>query len=85
MLSNIIDGSDGTDHFDGIIPIQVIETCRQIIPTSLAFRKGCETLRFYVSQRKTSGLESAAQVALKKSGPECLTKLRGALTKELTV
>ena len=21
MLSNIIDGSDGTDHFDGIIPI----------------------------------------------------------------
>ena len=85
MLLNIIDGSDGTDHFDEIIPIQVIETCRQIIPTSLAFRKGCETLRFYVSQRKTSGLESAAQVVLKKSGPECLTKLRGALTKELTV
>ena len=25
MLSNTIDGSDGTDHFDGIIPIQVIE------------------------------------------------------------
>ena len=31
MLLNIIDGSDGTDYFDGIIPIQVIEICRQII------------------------------------------------------
>ncbi len=85
MLSNTIDGFDGTDHFDGIIPIQVIEICRQIIPTSLAFRKGCETLRFLVSQRKTNGLESAAQVSPKKSGSECLTKLRGALTKELMV
>ena len=31
MLLNIIDGSDGTDHFDGIIPIQVIEICQQFI------------------------------------------------------
>src|SRR6266540_2885657 len=35
MLSNTIDGSDGTDHFDGIIPIQVIEICRQNIPAIL--------------------------------------------------
>ncbi len=31
MLSNIIDESNGTDHFDGIIPKRIIEICRQFI------------------------------------------------------
>ena len=43
MLSNTIDGSDGIDHFDGIKPIQVIETCRQINTIiRLALKEGCE-------------------------------------------
>ncbi len=29
MLLNIINGSDRTDHFDGVTPKQVIEICRQ--------------------------------------------------------
>jgi len=31
MLSNIIDGSDRTDHFDRIIPKRIITICRQYI------------------------------------------------------
>ncbi len=40
MLSNIIDGSDGTDHFDGVISIQVIEICQLILSPDL--KVGCE-------------------------------------------
>ncbi len=39
MLSNIIDGSDETDHFDRIIPIQVIETYRQFIIIRLVLER----------------------------------------------
>ena len=40
MLSNIIDRSDRTDHFDRIIPIQVIEICWLILLPS--FKVDCE-------------------------------------------
>ena len=78
MLSNIIDRSDRTDHFDRIIPIQVIEICRQFILLFAWPKRGYEALRFLVSQRKTTSLESVTQVVPKKSRPKRLTKPRGA-------
>ncbi len=60
MLLNIIDGSDRTDHFDRIISIQVIEICWLIIYLP-GLREVARQLRFFVSQRKTNGLESIAK------------------------
>ncbi len=57
MLSNTIDGSDGTDHFNGSIPKQVIEICQQQIHYLPGLRRGFET-----------GLDSITQ-RLKKLGP----------------
>ncbi len=42
MLSNIIDGSDRTDHFNRIIPKRIIEICRQLILLFAWFKRGCE-------------------------------------------
>ncbi len=39
MLSNIIDRSDGTDHFDRIISNQVIEIYQHKYHTCLALEK----------------------------------------------
>ncbi len=48
MLSNIIDGSDRTDHFDRIIPIQVdrnMLTIYTIIRLTLGRLRGTKILR----------------------------------------